>query len=101
MLNWVRLDCHNIQRLCRNHGHVYDDRMWCGQRLRGWWSATSQLYMQSRLFVDVDHNRELRWWHRHVHHVWGRLQLCRERRPGGRVYRRRTGVLLWCWLESI
>jgi hypothetical protein len=93
----VCLDCDELKFL----RDVLDSWMWRRQRVHGWCGAASRVYMRPWLFVFFDDNHCLRWCHRHLRRVWRRLQLRRERRPGGRVRRRRSGVLLWCWLESI
>ncbi len=92
--SWVRLDCHELERLRRYHCDVHGGRMWCGQRMRGRRSAARYLFLQPWVRLFVDNHHRVRGCHRHMRHVWGRLELCWERRPGGRVF-----LLGWVCLD--
>jgi hypothetical protein len=69
------LDSDDLKRVHRKHGYVLDDRMRPRQRVRWRRSAARYLFLQPRLFLCGDDNRELRWCHWHVSRVWIWLQL--------------------------
>jgi hypothetical protein len=73
VLSWVRFDCDELKFMCCNHGHVHDNWMRRGQRVRWRYGTTSCLFMQPRLFVDVDNYHCVHWRHRHVRRVRGWL----------------------------
>ncbi len=47
--------------------------------------AARCVFLQPWLRVHIDNNNKLRWCHWHMHRVWVRLVLQRERRPANRV----------------
>ena len=71
----LRLDCGELERMCYNYSDVHDDRLWCGQRVRGRVISARGVQLQPRIRVCIDDNRGMRWYHWHVCDVRGRLAL--------------------------
>ena len=69
------LDSDGLHRMCHNGSDLLDDRLRCGQRVCGRVIPARGVRLQPRIRVRIDDNRGMRWCHRHVCDVRGRLEL--------------------------
>ena len=89
LLPWVCINRGGIQLLRHYVFNVPHERLRRGECVRGRIGAAHVLYVQPRVFVDIDHDHGMRWQHRDMHCLRRRPQLRGGQRASGRVQLRR------------
>jgi hypothetical protein len=87
----LRLNLHDDDRVCGNHGHLH--RLWCRLELRREWRASSTLFLLRRICLDGHYVNCLRHNIRDMHAGQLRRGECVRRRDGAAC---RMRLLPWC-----
>lgn len=70
LLRWVRLNDYDVARVRHKCVVVLDERLRCGQRVRGWIRAAFCVQLQCRLCINLERHDSMCREHRNVSDNW-------------------------------